>query len=46
MHFADVEARLRDLKAMAENVVAYFYPQNPDSMSQAPELLDILPTQS
>jgi hypothetical protein len=31
---------------MDENVVAYFYPQDSNSPSRAPELLDMLPTRS
>jgi hypothetical protein len=46
MCFADDEAEFRDLKAMAKNVIAYFYPQDSDSVIQATELLDMLPTRS
>jgi hypothetical protein len=31
---------------MVENVVVYFYPQDPASTTQAPVLLDMLPTRS
>jgi hypothetical protein len=43
---ADMEAELQTLKVIAENVVAYFYPQDSDTVSRAPELLDVLPTRS
>jgi hypothetical protein len=43
---ASAEAELRTLKVIDENVVAYFYPQNSDTTSRAPELLDMLPTRS
>jgi hypothetical protein len=42
----DMEAELRTLKAIGKNTVAYFYPQDLDTMSRAPELLDMLPTRS
>jgi hypothetical protein len=34
------------LKAVAENVVAYFHPQDSDMASRTLELLDMLPTRS
>jgi hypothetical protein len=43
---AEVEAELQDLKAMAENIVAYFYPQDSDTVAWVPELLDMLPARS
>jgi hypothetical protein len=43
-HLAGAGAKLQALKAMTENVVAYFHPQDPDSASRAPELLDMLST--
>jgi hypothetical protein len=43
---ADAKAELQTLKIVAKNVVAYFYPQDTDTTSQAPELLDILSTRT
>jgi hypothetical protein len=42
----DIEAELQTLKAMAENVVVYFYPQDSDTASRTPELMDMLLTKS
>jgi hypothetical protein len=46
MHFAGAEAELWALKAIAENVIAYFYPKDPDSVARALDLLDMLLTWS
>jgi hypothetical protein len=39
-----VEVELKTLKAIAENVIEYFYPQDSDTVRRAPEMLDLLPT--
>jgi hypothetical protein len=41
---SDVE--LDALKAMVENAVALFYPDDPSTSPRAPQLLDVLSTQS
>jgi hypothetical protein len=46
MSLADVEGKLRTLKALAQNMVDYFYPQDSDTTPRAPELLDMLSTRS
>jgi hypothetical protein len=46
MPYTDVEVELHTLKVMAENMVAYFYPQDSNTAPRAPELLDMLLTQS
>jgi hypothetical protein len=43
---AEIKAKRNALKAMVENVVAFFYPDDPDSAARAPQLLDGLLTQS
>jgi hypothetical protein len=45
-YLAETEAELQTLMAMVENAVAYFYPDDPASVTRAPVLLDGLPTRS
>jgi hypothetical protein len=40
------DAKLNALKAMVENVVSFLYPNDPSTATQAPQLLDGMPTQS
>jgi hypothetical protein len=43
---AVVEAELKTSKTVTENAMKYFYLQDLDVVPRAPELLDLLPTQS
>jgi hypothetical protein len=45
MHqLAKTKAEFNALKAMVENAVAFFYPNDPSSAARAPHLFDGLPT--
>jgi thiamine pyrophosphokinase len=45
-YLVETKVELQTLKAMVENTVAYFYPDDPASVARAPVLLDGLPTRS
>jgi hypothetical protein len=46
LQLIESDAELNTLKAMVENVVAFFYPNDSSFASRAPQLLDGLPTRS
>jgi hypothetical protein len=46
LRLAESDAELNALKAMVNNVVAFFYPGESSSNARAPQMLDSLPGQS
>jgi hypothetical protein len=46
LRLAEIDAKINALKAMVENAVAFFYPNDPSPIARALQLLDSLPTRS
>jgi hypothetical protein len=46
LRLAESDAELNALKAMVNNVVAFFYPGESSSNARAPQMLDSLPGRS
>jgi hypothetical protein len=46
LRLLEIDAKINALKAMVENAVAFFYPNDPSPTARAPQLLDGLPTRS